>query len=194
MHYCWNSRWNIWFRTKAHHSKRYPTTHTAVQCKSWSTKCVLAKFSVISSNSLCNTDIANCKNKSTQIACYQIQFNKFWRSEHVFSCKFQCVGDWALKLNVLKQHDDVIKWKHFTHYWASVKVPGEFPTQRLVTRSFDVLFDLHPNKRLSKQGWGWWFETPSGPLWRHCNARSWNTDVHTMRRYQRKGWLYLCRS
>ena len=30
-------------------------------------------------------------------------------------------------------------------------VPGEFPTQRPVTRSFDVLFDLHPNKRLSKQ-------------------------------------------
>ena len=30
-------------------------------------------------------------------------------------------------------------------------VPGEFPTQRPVTRSFDVYFDLRPNKRLSKQ-------------------------------------------
>ena len=29
-------------------------------------------------------------------------------------------------------------------------VPGEFPAQRPVTRSFDVFFDLHPNKRLSK--------------------------------------------
>ena len=29
--------------------------------------------------------------------------------------------------------------------------PGEFPTQRPVTRSFDVLFDLRLNKRLSKQ-------------------------------------------
>ena len=29
-------------------------------------------------------------------------------------------------------------------------VPGEFPTQSLVTRSFDVYFDLRPNKRLSK--------------------------------------------
>ena len=37
--------------------------------------------------------------------------------------------------------------------------PGEFPTQRPVTRSFDVYFDLRPNKRLSKQSWGWWFET-----------------------------------
>ena len=48
-------------------------------------------------------------------------------------------------------------------------VPGEFPTQRPVTRSFDVYFDLRPNKRLSKQSWGWWFETPSRPLWSHRN-------------------------
>ena len=27
-------------------------------------------------------------------------------------------------------------------------VPGEFPAQRPVTRSFDVFFDLHLNKRL----------------------------------------------
>ena len=50
-------------------------------------------------------------------------------------------------------------------------VPGEFPAQRPVTRSFDVFFDLRLNKRLSKQSWGWWFETPSRPLWRYCNVR-----------------------
>ena len=49
-------------------------------------------------------------------------------------------------------------------------VIGEFPAQRPVTRSFDVFFDLRLNKRLSKQCWGWWFETSSRPLWRHCNA------------------------
>ena len=32
---------------------------------------------------------------------------------------------------------------------------GEFPTQRPVTRSFDVFFDLRLNKRLSKQPRGW---------------------------------------
>ena len=26
------------------------------------------------------------------------------------------------------------------------------------------------NKLSSKQWWGWWFETPSRPLWRHCNV------------------------
>ena len=45
--------------------------------------------------------------------------------------------------------------------------PGEFPTQRPVTRSFDVYFDLRPNKRLCKQSWGWWFQTLLCPLWRH---------------------------
>ena len=29
--------------------------------------------------------------------------------------------------------------------------PGEFPTQKPVTRSFDVFFDLRLNKQLSKQ-------------------------------------------
>ena len=48
-------------------------------------------------------------------------------------------------------------------------VPGEFPAQRPVTRSFDVFFDLRLNKRLSKQPWGWWFETPAWSLWRHRN-------------------------
>ena len=49
-------------------------------------------------------------------------------------------------------------------------VPGDFPAQRPVTRSFDVFFDLGLNKRFSKQSWGWWFETSSCPLWRQCNV------------------------
>ena len=48
--------------------------------------------------------------------------------------------------------------------------PGEFPTQRPVTWSFDVFFDLRLGKRLSKQPRGWWFETSSWSLWRHCNV------------------------
>ena len=56
-------------------------------------------------------------------------------------------------------------------YAGNSPVPGEFPAQRPVTRSFDVFFDLRPNKRLSKQSWGWWFETPSRSIWRHCNDK-----------------------
>ena len=47
--------------------------------------------------------------------------------------------------------------------------PYEFLTQRPVTRSFDVFFDLRLKKRLSKQPWGWRCETPSWSLWRQCN-------------------------
>ena len=36
-------------------------------------------------------------------------------------------------------------------------VTGEFPTQRPLTRSFDVFFDPRLNKRLSEQSWGWWY-------------------------------------
>ena len=39
--------------------------------------------------------------------------------------------------------------------------PGEFPAQWPVTRSFDVFFDQHLNKRLSKQPW-------AGDLRCHC--------------------------
>ena len=46
-------------------------------------------------------------------------------------------------------------------------VPAEFPAQRPVTQSSDVFFDLRLHKRLSKQSWGWWFETLSRPLWRY---------------------------
>ena len=43
-------------------------------------------------------------------------------------------------------HDDVIKWKYFLHYWPFVRgnslITSEFPSQRPVTWSFDVFFDL----------------------------------------------------
>ena len=55
------------------------------------------------------------------------------------------------------------------------RATGEFPSQKTVTRSFDASFDLRLNKRLSKQSWGWWFETPSHSLWRHCNvSKGWS--------------------
>ena len=63
-------------------------------------------------------------------------------------------------------HDDVIKRKHYPSYWPFVRGIHRWP----VTQSFGVFFDLHLNKRLSKQWWGWWFETPSHLLWHHCNV------------------------
>ena len=36
--------------------------------------------------------------------------------------------------------------------------------------NFDVFFDLHLNKWLSKQSLRWWFERPSHTLRRHCDV------------------------
>ena len=69
-----------------------------------------------------------------------------------------------------KEHDPW--WRHQMETFSALlalcagnsPVTGEFPPQRPVTRSFDVSFDLRLNKRLSKQSWGWRFETPSWSL------------------------------
>ena len=69
-------------------------------------------------------------------------------------------------------------WRHQQETFSALlalcvgnsQVTGVFPSQAPVTRSFDVFFDLHLNKRLSKPSTRWWFETPSRPLWRHCNV------------------------
>ena len=63
-------------------------------------------------------------------------------------------------------------------------VNNEFPAPRSVTQSFDVFFDLLLNKRLSKQSWGCWFESPSCPWWRHCNvhASNWTIGMSKMRK------------
>ena len=53
---------------------------------------------------------------------------------------------------------DPLCWEFTGHRWIPLTKP--------VTRNFDVYFDLRMNKWLSKQSWGWWFETPS----RHCNG------------------------
>ena len=59
------------------------------------------------------------------------------------------------------------------------RVTGEFPTQRPVTQSFDVFCHLLLDIQLSKQAWGWWFETLSHPLWRHCNVQFWMDAQYT---------------
>ena len=52
---------------------------------------------------------------------------------------------------------------------------GEFTGHRWITRTraSDVerwcFLWSASEKRLSKQSWGWWFETLSRPLWRYCN-------------------------
>ena len=81
----------------------------------------------------------------------------------------------------------VIDLKHWFQWWhyqmetfsmllalcdGNPPVTGGFPSQRPVTRRFDVFFDLCLNKWLSKQSRRWWFETSSRSLWRHCDTHN----------------------
>ena len=45
-----------------------------------------------------------------------------------------------------------------------------FSSQRPVSWSFGVFYDLRLNKQLNKQSIHRWIETPSHSLWRHCNG------------------------
>ena len=54
---------------------------------------------------------------------------------------------------------------------------GESPHYGLVTRSFDVFFDVLLNKWLWKQSRCWWFETRSCSFWRHCNTKTKNQII-----------------
>ena len=85
-----------------------------------------------------------------------------------------------MKLNLSNKHSIWLLsrswWRHQMETFSALlpncagksPVTGEFPAQRPLTRSFDVFFDLHLHKQLTKQWSGRWFQTPSRPLWRHC--------------------------
>ena len=92
------------------------------------------------------------------------------KNDYRFNKAWELVYDWLVEQ---KPHDDVIKWNHFSALQAlcegNPQVTGGFLSQRPVTRSFDVFFDLRLNKWLSKHSRRRWFETPSRSLWRHRN-------------------------
>ena len=56
------------------------------------------------------------------------------------------------------------------HLWGEFTGPRWIPHTKASDVELWCVFDLRPNKRLSKQWWGWWLETQSPPLWRHCNV------------------------
>ena len=72
-------------------------------------------------------------------------------------------------------HDDVIIWKHFPRNWPFVR---EIHRDRWIPRTKASDAELwcflcttsEYTIESTKQSWGWWFETLSRPLWRHCNV------------------------
>ena len=98
--------------------------------------------------------------------------NVNWRLSGYCSYKITCPTIWY------PLHQLLAWWRHqietfsalLALYVGNSPITAEFLLQRPVTRIFDICFDLRLNKRLGKQSRGWWFETPSRSLWRHCNG------------------------
>ena len=114
------------------------------------------------------------RNVSRDLHCYVLYEFGHWRLVILQRCgvnlkKCLCACELCVR---------VACWRHQMETFSALlalcagnsPVTGEFPSQRPVTRSFNVFFDLHLDKRLSKQSWDWWFETPSSLLWRHCHG------------------------
>ena len=109
-------------------------------------------------------------------ACYNIS-SRMWPSEpSVYASKLSPSSHhpaWCVLV-----YNGVSWWRHqmetFSVFLAfragNSPVIGEFTTQRPVTRSFDVFYDLRLNQQLSKQLRLTWFETPSRSLWRHSSV------------------------
>ena len=99
--------------------------------------------------------------EKTMIVCWILTLKTWIQFIEVY-CQIPFLSECRYLYNRL-QHNDVIKWKHFPRYWhcagiiywSSVNSPHEGQWRRALT----FFFDLRQKKRLSKQSWGWWFET-----------------------------------
>ena len=93
------------------------------------------------------------------------------RDEYFFHRCFNAIVDGAYNRSLTWRIEIHLSWwRHQMETFSTLLAICEFPAQRPVTQRFYVFFDLRLNNRLSKQSWGWWFETLSRPLWRHCNV------------------------
>ena len=71
-----------------------------------------------------------------------------------------------------------IKWKHFPRYWPFVRGIHRSPVNSPHKGQWRwaLMFSLICSwiNGWVKKSWGWWLQTPSRSLWRHCNG---NVDI-----------------
>ena len=68
----------------------------------------------------------------------------------VHGARIECVTKMAITGVIMMTSSNGNIFRITGHLCGEFNGPGEFPTQRPVTRSFDVFFDLRLNKQLSK--------------------------------------------
>ena len=91
------------------------------------------------------------------------------REAHVTAMIFLCVMHMRNTHPVMTSSNGIV-------FRITGPLCGEFTGHRWIplTKASDAALWCFlwsaPENWLSKQSWGWWFETPSHPLWRHCDA------------------------
>ena len=94
---------------------------------------------------------------------------------HVHDFRLHCavliptlIKTWCLKNMMTSSNGNIFRVTG--HLCEEFTCPRWIPRTKASDAELWCFFDLRLNKRLSKQSWGWWFETQSRLLWRHCNA------------------------
>ena len=84
---------------------------------------------------------------------------------------------WLLQFMMTSSNGNIFRVTcHLCGEFAGPRLNSQHTGQWRGTLIFSLIC---PNKRLSKQWWGLWFETPSSSLWRHCNVKLWHGGVIT---------------
>ena len=121
-------------------------------------------------------------------------------SRYHVACNIQvCAINMILRLTrmcslrgICYTHDNAMVCRHFWHYWPLVRrnqlyppVAGEFPSQKLVTCSFDDSFVVSINRLFDKRSMFW---DAMALMWRQCDALADNTT-------EQQGqplWWFIC--
>ena len=105
--------------------------------------------------------ITNIKKSYKPAKCFSASWYHYCdHSTTLCNCTFSCVSLMTWSNENIFRVTGPLCWV-FT---------GKFSSQRPVTRSFGVFFDLRLKKQLGKQSRRRWFGTPLHTLWHHCNA------------------------
>ena len=130
-----------------------------------------------------SVNLADKRRNNTSWLRQNVVLTSWWRYHYVM-CPLdtlmwrQSNGD-SLKVTVSQwEMDGYPWWRHHMETFSVLlalcegnpSVTGGFPSQRPVTRSFAIFFDLRLNKSLCIQSKGRWFDTRLHSLWRHCSG------------------------
>ena len=115
---------------------------------------------------LCHPILYNGCNYLSILGLKVIHISQRGPSKHVYTNEHQWDQDICDHSLVMMTSSNGNIFRVTGHLCGEFTGPRWIPRTKASDADLDVIFDLRP----SKQWLGWWFETLSSPLWRHCNV------------------------